>query len=383
MGRWLQVASLSLVLRAPIVIIAPLAYSMASSGDISEQWIGFATGMAVACFAIGALITSWLGKRLGEQSLIRLCLLTTAAGILLRSLGGVPAFVSGSLVIGIAIGVLNVVMPGYAARGPKANTPAGSAVAFGLNVGAILAALAVAVFAPIIESWQIIALLPLVLIIAAFLLPDVRRATAQVVAQPLTTLSLQHLRGIKTITLVALFMGVQASGYFVFLMWGPYALAAHGINEQVTSVVVVANQLGQVVSAMTLGVISRINARRSAELAVICIIAGGGGSLILLGLQPWAVLLSGLLLGFGHGAALTTALQMIPQLSSDKQVTGQLSVVAHLVGYLIAGFAPVAVGWFVGSSNFLTIVVLVNVSIATLLLILIRVLKHQPLVRSA
>ena len=383
MRRWLQVASLSLVLRAPIVIIAPLVYSIAKGGDIPEQWVGIATGIAVACFAVGAAVTSWLARRLSEQALIRLCLFTCAAGIVVRSVGGVGSFVAGSLIIGIAVGVLNVVMPGYAARSGNERAPASSAVAFGLNVGALLAALAVAVFGPVIDNWRIIAMLPIVIIVVAFLLPDVRAQAPRAVSRPLTSLTLRQLSGGRTIAVVALFMGVQATGYYVFLSWVPYALMAEGATELVASLVLASNQLGQIVAAVALGVTATVNVRHSAWTAGVCIIAGGAGSLLLLGQQPVVMVLAGLILGCGNGAALATAIQLIVQVSGDPQITSHVSVVAHVAGYLMAGATPMLIGFVAGSSGFLTLLVLISVGVAILLVALMSVARRQPLVQRA
>src|SRR5690349_16011937 len=116
MSSWLRVATLSPVMRAPLVVVAPLVPLIVDSGSVCVRWVGFWVGLSLFCFSVGAAAVRLVGRRWSEQALIRICLVVSAAGVLVRRGGGVVSFVAGSLTIGVAIGLLNVVMPGYAAR---------------------------------------------------------------------------------------------------------------------------------------------------------------------------------------------------------------------------------------------------------------------------
>lgn len=377
MSSWLRVATLALVLRSPLVVIAPLVHQIVDGGDVSERWIGLSIGLSLFCFSLGAAVVPVLGRRWREQNLIRLCLLVCAAGTVVRSVGGVISFVAGSLTIGVAIGVLNVVMPGYAARHTGPEMKGASAVTFGLNVGAIASVLAVSTLAPYVTSWRGLACVPLVFLVAAWLLPEDKtgrrdRASIELPA----ALRLRHLRGWPTVALVTVFMGLQASGYYIFLTWMPFALVADGQSGTVAGLVVAANQVGQMAVAVMVATGPRVLRQTRMYTPLICLGAVGGLSILVA--SPWLIPLVCVLFGIGHGAALSMAFHLIADKSVDRSVTTQMSMVAHLFGYAIAGCAPALAGLSVGHDSFAELLVGINVAAALGLLAIVAALRYQP-----
>lgn len=380
MIRWLQVALLSLVLRGPLVVVAPLVHQIVSSGAVTAPWVGLSMGMTLFCFAAGAALVPRLSSRMTYQALIRLSLALCVAGIVGRSLGGGVGFVTGSLVIGVSIGFLNVVLPGYAASISGRSNSGPSAITFGLNMGAILSVLLVAGLGEYLDDWRWLLALPIVFIAVAFALPDVRAVSQPLVSSTLPPVRMRDLRGRGTMALIAVFMGVQAAGYYVFLTWMPFALVVDGVSQPVAGVVVAANQIGQMAVALAVASMLRRHEGRQPQVLAGSILVGGiGGLLVLTGSTP-AILAGGALMGLGHGAALAMAFYLIVRKSGGGKVTDLVSVAAHIVGYLIGGFAPALAGMVSDNGAFLELLVLANGLVALVLLLLIRVLRKRALV---
>src|SRR4051812_8282382 len=114
---------LALNMRGPIVAVSPVLDAISADLGISATTAGLLTGLPVLCFGLATPAASALLARAGLGRGVSISLVVLLAGMLLRSVGGLPTALAGTLLIGIAITVGNVAVPGGIARDPP--RPAG------------------------------------------------------------------------------------------------------------------------------------------------------------------------------------------------------------------------------------------------------------------
>src|SRR6478609_7781238 len=129
----------ALTLRGPFVVISIVTGELHSELGMSATAIGVLTSLPVLCFGLAAPGASAVIARLGVERSVLLSLLGTLIGVLIRSTGGIPGALLGTLVMGLAITIGNVVSPvliGRDFRGRAATVTGGYTAA--LNVGSMI-----------------------------------------------------------------------------------------------------------------------------------------------------------------------------------------------------------------------------------------------------
>jgi CP family cyanate transporter-like MFS transporter len=174
-GTALLVAVLvfALNLRTPITSLPPVMTDVATGLGLDQTMAGLLVGIPALCFSVVAPAASALIARVGPYSAVTVALVGVIAGTLLRSAGtgtaGVVAAFTGTVVLGAAITVGNVVVPVIIARDFASRT----ALATGLyssmmNLGSVFATSLTAPFAALlgwrgaIASWALVAVASLV-----------------------------------------------------------------------------------------------------------------------------------------------------------------------------------------------------------------------------
>ena len=193
-GSALLVAVLvfALNLRTPITSLPPVMADVASGLGLDQTLAGLLVGIPALCFSVVAPAASALIARFGSYPAVTIALVGVIAGTLIRSAGtgtaGVVAAFAGTVVLGSAITVGNVVVPVIIAR----DFPARAALATGLysstmNLGSVFATSLTAPFAALlgwrgaIASWSLVAVVALVVWLVTTRRrqdPQVPRATA-------------------------------------------------------------------------------------------------------------------------------------------------------------------------------------------------------------
>ena len=169
-GSALLVAVLvfALNLRTPITSLPPVLADAATGLGLDQTLTGLLVGIPALCFSVVAPAASTLIARVGPYSAVTVALVGVIAGTLIRSAGsgtvGVVAAFTGTVVLGAAITVGNVVVPVIIAR----DFPTRTALATGLyssvmNLGSVFATSLTAPFAALlgwqgaVASWSVVA----------------------------------------------------------------------------------------------------------------------------------------------------------------------------------------------------------------------------------
>jgi CP family cyanate transporter-like MFS transporter len=174
-GSALLVAVLvfALNLRTPITSLPPVMADIATGLGLDQTLAGLLVGIPALCFSVVAPAASALISRVGPYAAVTVALVGVIAGTLVRSVGtgtpGVVAAFAGTVLLGSAITVGNVVVPVIIAR----DFPTRAALATGLysstmNLGSVFATSLTAPFAALlgwrgaIASWSLVAAVALV-----------------------------------------------------------------------------------------------------------------------------------------------------------------------------------------------------------------------------
>ncbi|MFF2496324.1 CynX/NimT family MFS transporter [Agromyces sp. NPDC058064] len=156
---WLLLVGIALVavnLRGPLVAIAPVIGDIEAELGLSATAAGLLTSLPVLCFALGTPIAAWTIRLTGAERAVAVSLIGALAGTIIRSGGTTAAAFAGTIVIGLAIAIGNVVIPVVIRRDvpPERAQLVTGVYAAMMNIGSLATALLTAPLAEVI-GWQL------------------------------------------------------------------------------------------------------------------------------------------------------------------------------------------------------------------------------------
>ncbi|MEY9870743.1 CP family cyanate transporter-like MFS transporter [Streptacidiphilus sp. MAP12-33] len=337
----------SLNMRASVSAVSPLLGDITGHYGLSSTAGGLLTTIPVLMMGSVAPLAARLNRKVGPERVVALALVTLVAGIVLRVLPGVAALFAGSLVLGAAIALLNVTMPGLVKRDfPERAAAMTGVYTTSMIVGATLAA---ALSVPLehafggwggsLASWSVLA-------VFAFLawLPQLTAAKRPALAT--TSATAAKLSGLWKHPLawqLAVFMGIQSLLSYTLIAWLPTILTSQGMDRGTAGAVFAVSSLVQIPAAFLVPLVAgrTTNQRALVALMVGSMATGVAGLLIAPTAAPW---LWAILVGIAQGGGFGLAMAMIVLRSGSAQVAAQLSGMSQLVGYFIAAVGPVGFG---------------------------------------
>ncbi|TGG79710.1 MFS transporter [Streptomyces albus] len=345
---WLAVALIvvALNLRPAIVAMSPLLDEVRSATGLTSTAAGLLTTLPVLCFGLFAPVAPRLARKAGMEASPLVVLVVLLAGVGLRLAGSVTALFAGTFLVGVAIAMGNVLLPGIIKR----DFPHKAGLMTGLYSMALFggAALAAGLTVPVQHAaslgWRPALALWGVLAVIAVLCWAPQLSTEHRDMAP--SHPVRAVRGLWREPLawyVALFMGFQSLNYYTATAWLPAIFTAHGMS---------AGQAGWMLSLSSiLGIVSSLagpvlagRTRSQGWLAVVAAVlccAGLAGMMAapVTGAWVWMVLL-----GLGQGVAISVSLALIVLRAPDARHAAQLSSMAQCVGYLLAALGPLVLG---------------------------------------
>ncbi|GAA2739878.1 MFS transporter [Kitasatospora cinereorecta] len=344
----------ALNMRACLAAVSPMVGEIQRTFGLSATASGLITTVPVLFQGAGAPLTPRLTRRFGTERVVLGAVLTLGAGVLLRVLPSVVALYAGCVVIGVAIAVLNVSMPGLVKR----EFPHRAAAMTGLYsttmlVGATLAAgLSVPLEHALGGGWEA-ALgawsLPAA-VAAAVWLPQVlkaRQAASGATAAATGRVPAERpVAGIWRSALawrISLFMGISSLLVYTLVAWMPTILADHGMDRGEAGLVFAFSNLVQVASAFLVPLAAgRMTRQRG--LAVAMAGLNVAGIAVLLAAPVSGAWVAATVLGLAQGGSLGLALAFIVLRTGSAAGAAQLGGMSQAVGYLVAALGPVGAG---------------------------------------
>jgi CP family cyanate transporter-like MFS transporter len=350
------VAALVLVsvnLRGAIASVAPVLGDVTTDLGLSGTQAGLLTTLPVLCFAVTAPAAAWLARRAGVDRAILLALVVVTAATALRPYGGTWLMLGGSLVVGTALTVGNVLVPVVVKRDfPNrvgsltglytASLTAGAAITAGLT--APLAG--VTGWRTALAAWSVLALVAVIVWSAA------TRTMAHPPHDDLAYRSSDDARHRvwrhPVAWALATYLGAQAATYYALTAWLPTLLQDEaGLAAPIAGSAMAVFQVLGIVGTL---LIPPLTARRSRQSGIGVLVAVGWGvSLAGLLVAPhlWAVWC--LLAGVTQGAGISLAFVLVVLRSRDAAVARELSSMVQTVGYAAGALGPVMMGGLAGT----------------------------------
>jgi MFS transporter, CP family, cyanate transporter len=339
----LGIVLLAANLRPSLTGVAPLIGQIRADTGISNGVAGLLTTLPLLAFGLLSPIAPRVARRFGLERVLLASLLVLAAGILLRWAEAVAALFLGTVVLGSAIAVANVLLPSLVKREFPGraglmtsvySTSLGISAAFAAGVSVPLAQVAGIGWRGALAVWAVPALLA-----AVAWLPQLGRIDYPEGPSARRTIGVGDLWRSPLAWQVTLFMGLQSLAYYVTLTWLPEILQAEGMGAARAGWML---GLSQAVAIVTMFLTPMIADRRPSQRGIVVVAVGTSavGALGLLVAGSTASTLWVVLLGLGQGASFSLALTFFALRSPDPGHAAALSGMAQSVGYLLSAGGP-------------------------------------------
>src|SRR5918995_1155895 len=228
----LGIVLLAANLRPALTGVPPLIGQIRADTGISNGVAGLLTTLPLLAFGLLSPIAPRVARLFGMERVLLASLLVLVAGILLRWAGAVEALFLGTVVLGAAIAVANVLLPGLVKREFPEHAGLMTSV-YSTSLG-ISAALAAGVSVPLAQlagiGWRgaLAGWAPPPPLAGVAWLPQLGRNDRPAEPSARNSPVVRDLWRSPLAWQVTLFMGLQSLSYYVTLTWLPEILQAEG-----------------------------------------------------------------------------------------------------------------------------------------------------------
>jgi len=341
-------------LRAGITTVGPVLEQVQHDLGLPSLTASVLISLPLVAFAVVSPFAPALARRLGLERALGGGLAVLAVGLIVRSLPPQPLLWAGTALLGVAIAVLNVVLPALVKRDfPGRIGPVTGAYSAVQSVfAAIAAGAAVPVAAWSSYGWRFPLAMwaGLALIGLGVMAPQLRRRTVVPPAPddagpdevaysaPTGRSPWRTALGWQ----VTVFMAFQSTGYYILITWLPSIEGAAGIGSTAAGLhQLLLNGFGIVGSIACSAAIGRFRDQRLlGVLAPLLFMSAAAGILVAPRLSAFWCSLAGV----AGGANIVLALSYFGLRTSHHTQAAALSGMAQSVGYLVAAAGPIAVG---------------------------------------
>ncbi|NIZ00609.1 CynX/NimT family MFS transporter [Thalassospira lucentensis] len=343
-GFLIAILLLAANMRGSIVGLGPLAEIIGNDLALSGTQLGLLTTLPVLSFGVLSIFAPRLGQRFGLEATLLAMLLFIAIGQGLRATGAYGIMVVGTIILGAAIAVLNVLTPSLVRRSFPARVALVTALyTFTMSTGATIAAFsAIPIRNAADGDWRWSLGVWAVFAAIAFVcwLPMLRYRHKAVVPSNLVKISLW--KNVEAWWL-ALFFGCQSLMFYTGTAWIAKVFIDQGMSEgEAATLLTLFNVFGIPAAFGAPLIYSKF---RNKKLAMLCLhiplMIAVPGFVFATTSFPyvWAVCL-----GLGQGSMISIALTLVGMRGADPQTSARLSGMAQSVGYLFAAIGPVLFG---------------------------------------
>lgn len=382
MPQFIAVFLVALNMRMTIAGVGPLLNDIADDRGVSAGSLGMLASIPLLTWALVSPLAHAVSARLGMNRTVTWSLVVLMLGTVWRSLSFSDANLwLGTVLIGAALAVANVLMPAIVKRDFGAHAPLVMGVYSAALGGA--AGIGTAIAIPISQAslggqqlgWQAgllatgltipIALVVWVVVSRREAGNAATRAEAERAAQapghapdggssaepnPTTTAgTVAPAPGVgrrvwrsDTAWLLACYMGAQSTTFYIFATWIAPMLLSRDTDPAVTSFGITLFHVCGMTGSLLAPFVLRYDTRLlfQVTIPVFQVIAAIGFVFVPGATFAWIVIL-----GLGCGSALSVSLTLIAQRSPDAQTATAVSGMSQAVGYSIAACGPVLFGF--------------------------------------
>ncbi|MET2716820.1 MFS transporter [Streptomyces harbinensis] len=340
----------ALNMRVAVAGVSPLLTDIGDHFGLSATVGGLITTVPLVFMGLGSLVAPGLAARRGTETVLFGALVLLCGGIAVRVAPPVIALFAGGVLVGTAIALLNVLMPGLIKRDfPDRAAPMTALYSTTMILGATVSSATAVPLERALGGWQgpFVSWSLLAAVSALLWLPQVvlaRRGAAPAVPGPRPVPQ----RGPRLTSLplawqITLFMGGQSLVAYVVISWLPTILTDQGMDKGEAGLVFAFSTLVQMAGSLLVPVLAgRMRSQRALGVVTAGLMAAGAAGLLIDpvgGAWLWAVLL-----GVGQGGTLGLALTLMVLRTRTAHTAARLSGMAQTWGYLLAALGPFTLG---------------------------------------
>ena len=334
-------------LRAPLTSVGSLISFIRDDLGISNAVAGTITTLPLLAFACLSPFASKIANRLGIERTIFYSLIFLTFGIIVRSLPGVGSLFAGTLLIGLAIAIGNVLLPGFI----KMNFPLRIGLMTGIyavsmNVfGALAAGLSVPLssinkfgWQGALGIWGVLALVALIIWVPQ-ILNGQNRPSQQVTPSKTSTAIWRSPLAWK----ITIFMGMQSLIFYTLITWLPDILRINGYSSSAAGWMLFLMQFSIIPVTFIVPILAgkMKNQKIVSVVTALLFIVGFGG--LLYGNSPFIPLWV-IIIGFACGSAFSLSMMFFTLRTTNFRQAAELSGMAQSFGYFLAAAGPVLFG---------------------------------------
>lgn len=341
-------------LRAPLTSVGSLMSFIRDDLGLSNALAGSITTLPLLAFALLSPFAPKIANRIGMEWTIFLSLILLTVGLVVRSFFGVSLLFVGTVLIGLAIAIGNVLLPGLI----KMNYP----LRIGLMTGIyavfmnLFGALASGLSVPIssisgigwkgsLAFWGILSIVALLVWI-----PQLRKSVDSPKAAERQEKEKHNIWKSPLAWYITVFMGMQSLVFYTLITWLPEILLAHGYGSSAAGWMLSLMQFSLIPITFIVPLIAEKMSNQK-------LLAGITGALFFIGIvgliagNAVFIPVSIILLGIGAGSAFSLSMMFFSLRTTSGQQASEMSGMAQSFGYLMAATGPVLFGALHDISN--------------------------------
>ncbi|WP_397333910.1 CynX/NimT family MFS transporter [Paenibacillus sp. YN15] len=339
---------ISLTMRSPITSVGPLLSSIREALVLSNTVAGLITALPLLAFCALSPFAPGLARRFGLERVLLYSLILLMIGFAVRLIPATVPLIGGTVLIGLAIAVFNVLLPSLVKRDFPLQVGIMTGVyTVSMNLcGALASGTSVPLARDVGLGWNgalgIWGVLVPITALFWFFQARSGRAAAGMKAGVLKRRSLWRSPLAWT---VALFMGMQSLIFYVSIAWFPDMLTGRGLSDSSAGWMISLLQLSQLPVTFIVPIIAgrMKNQRLLVIIMAVLLFASLGGLYFGLGgnnlIPLWIIFL-----GIGGGSSFSLAMIFLTLRTKDAQDAASLSGMSQSVGYLLAASGPTLFG---------------------------------------
>jgi CP family cyanate transporter-like MFS transporter len=343
----LSLVFISLAIRPPVASIGPLVEELIRTEFLTLFQVSLMTSLPIVCFGLGAFLSPALVKRFTLNKAMMYVLIVLSVAMATRLIGGFPALMTSTIIIGLAIAIANVLIPTIV----REQFPDRIELITGVYVTllAISASFAAAIAVPssdLLGGWRgalAVWIIPAVLAIV-FWVPLFRSKSVGKITSIATHAEERKAVVRSSLTWgIVFFFGLQSGGFYSILNWLPSLLIDRGMP---------ALDAGSLLGLTTFvgvpsGFLASLLFRKFKSLSLIAVVMTSLtlAGLLMIWLTPDLLILACVITGFGFAATFPLSLTLIGSRASTSTQTTQLSALAQGWGYLISAAGTFGFGF--------------------------------------
>ncbi|MDE2386855.1 MAG: MFS transporter [Actinomycetales bacterium] len=355
---------ISMVLRPAVAAVGPLLSDISSSLPLSATETSLLASAPVFCFGVGAFLGPALVRKLGLHHAMFFVLIALLVSTVGRLFGGAVVLLVGTVVVGLAIAVVNVLLPTVVRTDYPNRIPLITGIyATLLAVFASFAAATAVPWAQSLGGWRNSLLIWSIPVLIAVVLWATQLHRAEKPVEATIDSAGAHANERRAVNrspitwLLVGFFGLQSLGFYAILGWLPNALIAAGAEPiSAGAVLGITTAIGIPFGLLLSSVMGRFKSLAMWS-AIASLLPAVGFTLmaITLATKPADLIaqatIAGALIGLGQASTFQLSLSLIGSRASTKSQTTMLSALSQGWGYLLAGVGTLLVGLVADASG--------------------------------